>query len=278
MNSLLYKPNNAWTGDFIPYYENGVFHLFYLHSWRDPAKNGIPWYQISTEDFVHFDEHGEMLKAGGLKEQDLCVFTGSVFKKDNKYHIFYTGHNPGMHEKGLPAQGIMHAVSDDLLTFTKIPEDTFYTDESLFERDDFRDPFVYFYNDKYYMLLVAKKKDAPTATSGVTAVYCSLDLINWKYHSILWDPQLYHTHECPDLFKMGDWWYLIYSEYSDKRLTRYRMSRDINGPWHRPYDDSFDTTAYYAAKSAFDGTNRYLFGWGSTKSENNDSLNWEWGG
>ena len=35
MNRLFYRPENAWVGDLIPYYENGMFYAFYLH---DPRK------------------------------------------------------------------------------------------------------------------------------------------------------------------------------------------------------------------------------------------------
>ncbi|WP_315973794.1 hypothetical protein [Glutamicibacter sp. M10] len=29
-----YQPNDAWVGDVIPWQEDGVFHLFYLHEDR----------------------------------------------------------------------------------------------------------------------------------------------------------------------------------------------------------------------------------------------------
>jgi len=93
-----------------------------------------------------------------------------------------------------------------------------------------------------------------------------------------WAPGLYFTHECPDLFKIGDWWYLIFSEFSDLIRTRYRMSRSLNGPWLTPKRDYFDGRAYYAAKSAFDGQRRFLFGWEPSRGHNEDYDGWEWGG
>ena len=79
---FFYRPECAWAADFIPFYKDGTFHLFYLLDWRDKHKHGegTPWYQISTRDFVHFTEHGEMLHRGTMDEQDLYVFTGSVIK------------------------------------------------------------------------------------------------------------------------------------------------------------------------------------------------------
>jgi beta-fructofuranosidase len=77
---------------------------------------------------------------------------------------------------------------------------------------------------------------------------------------------------------MGDFWYLLTTEYSDKSKTVYRMSRSLQGPWSAPIDDAFDGRAYYAARSASDGEHRYLFGWVATKEGGKDSAAWQWGG
>ena len=100
-----------------------------------------------------------------------------------------------------------------------------------------------------------------------------------------------HTsaHECPDLFKMGDWYYLIYSQYTGRFQTYYRMSKSLNGPWIAPANDSFDTRCFYAAKTGTDGQNRYLYGWNPTRYYNNwdynppiypgkDYNSFDWGG
>ena len=34
MHKLFYKPENAWVGDLIPYYDNGTYYGFYLHDPR----------------------------------------------------------------------------------------------------------------------------------------------------------------------------------------------------------------------------------------------------
>jgi beta-fructofuranosidase len=91
-------------------------------------------------------------------------------------------------------------------------------------------------------------------------------------------PDLYFTHECPDLFKMGGWWYLLFSEFTDKVRTRYRMSRSLKGPWITPARDDFDGHAFYAAKSASDGHKRFLFGWNPTRQDEKDDGGWQWGG
>jgi len=282
MTMMFYRPENAWAGDFIPFYKNGTYHLFYLHDWRDHERHGegTPWYQVSTEDFVHFTEHGEMLPRGSKEEQDQYVFTGSVIEAEGGYHIFYTGHNPHLRAQGKSAQAIMHAVSEDLLHWQKIPQDTFYAPEERYERHDWRDPFV-FWNpqaEQYWMLLAARLKAGPSRRRGCTALCTSKDLRKWKVCEPFWVPGLYYTHECPDLFRMGDWWYLVFSEFSEKCVTRHRMARSLDCPWLTPADDTFDGRAWYAAKTASDGERRFIFGWNATREQEKDYHKWQWGG
>jgi beta-fructofuranosidase len=279
---FFYKPSGAWAADFIPLFDNGVFHLFFLLDWRDADKHGIgtPWYRISTTDFVHFTEHGEMLPRSTKEEQDLFVFTGSVIKAKDQYHIFYTGHNSFLREKGKPEQGVMHAVSDDMVKWTKIPEHTFFAPGDQYEPNDWRDPFV-FWNEEskeFQMLLAARYKKGIPRRRGLTALCASKDLVKWVVKEPFFAPDLYFTHECPDLFKMGDWWYLVFSEFTDQTRTRYRMSRSLQGPWIAPERDSFDGHAFYAAKTASDGRQRYIFGWNPTRNESKDNGSWDWGG
>jgi beta-fructofuranosidase len=280
--SFFYKPQDAWAGDFIPFYANERYYLFYLQDWRNKEKfgEGTPWYLITTQDFVHFDEHGEMLARGSREEQDLYVFTGSVTRGEGRYHIFYTGHNPYYRKAGKPEQGVMHAVSDDLLHWQKIPEDTFFSPDGKYEPNDWRDPFVFWNEDakEYWMLLCARLKDGPSRRRGCTALCASKDLRKWQLREPFWTPALYFAHECPDLFKMGDWWYLLFSEFSEASKTRYRMARSLKGPWLTPRDDCFDGRAFYAAKTASDGNRRFLFGWNPTRTGGKDYSAWNWGG
>ena len=98
---LFYKPKGAAAADFIPFHHDGKFRLFYLHDWRDPAKHGegTPWYLIETDDFVRFEERGEVIARGAPDEPDLFIFTGSVIRALGRFHIFYTAHNHHMAEQ-----------------------------------------------------------------------------------------------------------------------------------------------------------------------------------
>ncbi len=203
-----------------------------------------------------------------------------AIKANGQYHIFYTGHNPHLRQQGKPEQGIMHAVSDDMLHWKKMPEHTFFAPSDKYEPHDWRDAFVFWNDDKkeYNMLLAARFKKGIPRRRGLTALCASKDLAKWEVREPFYAPHLYYTHECPDLFKMGDWWYLLFSEFTDLVRTRYRMSRSLNGPWLIPERDDFDGHAFYAAKTASDGTRRFTFGWNPTRKDGKDNGTWDWGG
>ena len=114
--------------------------------------------------------------------------------------------------------------------------------------------------------------------TGRTVLFTSKDLSEWHFEGDFWAPETFTMHEMPDLFKMGDWWYLLTTEYSERSKTVYRMSHSLNGPWSAPIDDAFDGRAYYAARSCSDGEHRYLFGWAATKTGADDMNSWDWGG
>lgn len=279
---MYYRPKNAVAADVIPFFENGEFKLFYLKDYRNVKEHGegCPWHLITTKNFVDYTEHGEMLGRGSENEQDLYVFTGSVFKDKGKYYIFYTGHNPHLRAKGLPEQAVLMAESDDLIHWTKNKDFIFFAPEK-YEMHDFRDPFVY-YDDKseeYKMLLAGRTKSGAASKRGCTLRASSTNLTDWVVEDkLFYYPENYFTHECPDLFRIGDWWYLVFSEFTDKVCTRYRMSRSPEGPWITPQIDTFDNRSFYAAKTASDGKKRYLFGWNPIRLDEKDYNPWQWGG
>lgn len=276
---MFYRPlGKAVAADVIPFYKDGEFYLFYLKDFRDVEADGegVPWYLIKTKDFVNFSDCGEVLQRGDINAQDLFVFTGSVIENNGKYYLFYTGHNPHKREQGLPEQGVMLAVSDDCIHFTKT--DLMYFAPDGYEMHDWRDPFVYKDGDKFKMLLAARKKEGPFLKRGLTVQCQSDDLLNWTVERDFYAPDNYFTHECPDLFKMGDWWYLVFSEFSDRTATKYRMAKSLDSEWITPPIDTFDARSFYAAKTVSDGNKRYIIGWNPTRENNEDYKPWQWGG
>jgi beta-fructofuranosidase len=132
--------------------------------------------------------------------------------------------------------------------------------------------------NEYWMLLAARKTQGPLRLRGCTALAVSKDLSDWQVREPFYQPDQWFTHECPDLFPMGNWWYLVFSEFSEHSATRYRMSRTLQGPWLAPANDQFDARAFYAAKTAGNDRERFVFGWLPTRTDQKDDQPWNWGG
>ena len=283
--ALFYKPESGWAADVIPFYWHGQYHLFYLRDYRDPDGHGLgtPWEHLTTTDFVQYVEHPQALARGDPDSQDLWVFTGSVLEAHGTFHIFYTGHNRFYRTRTprAPEQAIMHATSPDLVHWTKDPANPIlFADPARYEPDDWRDPFVFWNAEasEYWMLMAARLRTGPSRRRGCLALATSPDLVTWTIRDPFWAPNQYFTHECPDLFRIGDWWYLVYSTFSETHETHYRMSRDLSGPWLAPANDTLDDRAFYAAKTASSGTRRFAFGWNPTREGESDAGRWHWGG
>ena len=256
--NLYPAPQDAYVGDTMPFVtDDGTLELYYLY---DTDHNGMgyhPVYKYSTKDLCSYEDHGKVLDFGQLSDPDPAIGTGSVMQdQDGLYHLFYTGHNDtGNGGKG--KECVMHATSTDRENWVKIPEDTFYSPDN-YSKDDFRDPEVFWVDEEQcYWLLIAARENIE---GGVVAKYTSTDLKNWEFQGPIFAPNAQYMLECPDLFQMGDKWYLTYSWDC---VTYYAMSDSMYGPFTAPEDNVLDGNGFifYAAKTAELNGTRYLCGW-----------------
>lgn len=276
-----FQPAGAWVGDVIPVTRGDELHLYYLHERRESPHEGTGWNLAVTRDLVHFEDRGQALPPGGPDAPDFNAYTGSVVVgHDGTQHLFYTGQNPArLGPDGRPLQVVMHAVSTDGRTWSKLGDDTFGAGRG-YETGDWRDPAVFWDPAQrcWRMAITARHEHGPARRRGVIAQYVSTDLSTWSPADPIWDPNRHIAHECPDIVRWGDWWYLFYSEFSDSFATRYRMARSPLGPWLAPPRDTVDGRSFYAAKSAERHGRRFLFGWIATRAGAVDDGAWEWAG
>ncbi|MEA4943313.1 MAG: glycosyl hydrolase family 32 [Propionicimonas sp.] len=281
MYDVLYQPHRRWFGDCMPVHHDGTFYLFHQRDTRRLGPLGEPfgWSLVTTSDFVSYADHGDVIPRGGDDEQDRFIYAGSVFRADETFYAYYTGHNSSYASRGLPTEVLMTATSPDLVTWTKTGE-RLAPPEPGYDPDDWRDPFVLRdpASGEYMMILGARHRAESRQLTGATVYFTSPDLQAWTFRGDLWGPGLYTMHQMPDLFAIGDTWYLLAHEYSDRIRTIYRIGDSPTGPWRTPADDCFDGRAYYAARTASDGERRYLFGWVPTREGDSDVGNWQWGG
>lgn len=272
--SVLFKPSHGWVGDPMPFFENGNFYVFYLQDARDGADTFHPWYEVSTKDFMTYTDNGEMIPCGNATAQDGALGTGSVFKHNGVYYGFYTGHNSNLD----PKEKVMLATSSDLKTWTKDTSFELQASDG-YDRNEFRDPLIIKEGTSFKMLISTRADVGGGSWKAVLAQYTSTDLKNWTLDS---NPFFYiednaYMVECPDVFVEGNYQYLVYSDINDRKVHyKYRKIGTTN--WTTPSNSALDGIAYYAGKTASDGTNRYLFGWCPTRDNNSDYNSFGWGG
>jgi beta-fructofuranosidase len=281
--STFFKPQNGWVGDPMPFYDEDskTYSLFYLQDWRSGAIADHPIFVTKTKDYGNFEGFAEAIPCGANEQaQDIYLGTGSFIKKDGKQYGFYTGHNGRLN----PAEKIMLATSADGRTWTKVPSATFEAPVG-YDKNNFRDPCVYFDDTRncYVMLVVTRKNN-----QGVLARYTSSDLTQWTLIEPLTDLDTdAEILECPDMFKMGNKWYLLFSRINrdQHRKTFYRVADSPDGPWRvcgdkskNEHHETFDGLFLYAGKTASDGKERFLLGWCSTGQEVNSNKELDWAG
>ncbi len=269
-----YQPADGYVADVIPFYWEGVYHAFYLK--RREGK-GTSYGHAVSRDLVNWETLPDAIDVGEPGEPDHGnCFTGSIIERNGLFHLFYTGHTENNHP--LPVETICHATSHDLVHWQKDPANPILlADARWYERDDWRDPFVFWNADegRYWMLLTARLKASPTPRRGCIALATSSDLLRWEVHPPLWTPNIAYALECPDTFEAEGRRFLLFSNVE----TRYRSFRNWREPYaYMPPTDALDTPRFYAAK-AFHANGRHLLaGWVSSNEGERDKGRWEWGG
>ena len=268
-------PENAYVGDTMPFVtEDGTLEIYYLYDTDRNGQGYHPIYKYSTRDLCGYEDHGMALNYGLMSELDPALGTGSVLQdQDGLYHLFYTGHND-TRNSGRGTECVMHATSTDRENWTKIPEDAFFSPDN-YSKDDFRDPEVFWVEEEqcYWMLIGGRDE----SLGGVVARYTSTDLKNWEFCGSFYAPIKHYMLECPDLFSIGDTWYLTYSW---DNVTYYAMSDSMYGPFKAPKDNVLDGNGFifYAAKGAMFNGKPYLCGWLGRAGLSVDSGTYQWAG
>ena len=271
-----YKPYVGYVGDPMPFYDpvNKEFKVCYLQDYRpNPAATYHPVWGLRTTDAAHYESVGEVIPCGATDEQDAALGTGSFVwdEAQQLYYCFYTGHKYQL-AAGDNREAVMYATSPDFRTWTKCKTFVLRGGDYGYSTNDFRDPFVFQGDDNLYHMLVSTTRGG----KGTIAEFVSADLQHWTHQgafmTMMWD----RFYECPDVFKMGDWWYLVYSDQNIVRRVQYFKGRTLDelkactaadaGLWPDAHEGFLDSRGFYAGKTASDGTNRYIWGWCPTRN------------
>lgn len=272
-----FKPDEAgvFAGDCMPFFHDGVFHLYYLrdegHHRALGGLGGHQWAHASTADLIHWQQHP--LAIGITEDWEGSICTGSTFYHDGTYYGFYATRRPDW------SQHLSFATSADGVVFEKQPPNPLALPPEGYKPEHFRDPFV-FYDEstrQFHMLVTAYLDTHPLkAYGGCLAHLVSDDLRRWEMRDPFLIPGLAGAPECPDYFFWNGWYYLI---FSNDLVARYRMSRQPFGPWLRPPVDALDGDLARVMKTApFTNGRRIGAAWIGTREDDRDDGRMQWGG
>lgn len=247
-NMQYWRPrgHNTSAGDCMPFFYDGVFHLFYLFDRRHHrSKWGLgahQWAHASTTDLIHWEHHPMAIPITAQWEGSIC--TGSVFFHNGTYYGFYATRMPDR------KQHLGLAVSADGIHFKKTEPNPFASPEEGYDPVHYRDPEVF--QDEttglFHMLVTARLMDG---RDGCLAQLVSSDLRNWKLVEPFIIPG--RVTDCPHHFEWNGWYYLLAEHV-------YWMSRKPLGPWIQPESERLDVL-YVPKTAAFKDNRRIYVSW-----------------
>lgn len=251
-------------GDCIPYSDeentDGRYHLFYLYDrhhhtskWHFGAHQ---WAHVSTTDFKTWDEHP--MAVGITEDWEGSICTGSICKAADRDE-WYAWYAVRMCDRS-PAR-MTYAKSTDRVHFEKCGE--YFHLPAGYEPTSARDPMVFYLDGKYHMFVTTSRlSDNSGCLAHLTNDRMAIDgwtdagvTMAWMEQVPEEDPSRYWQPECPDHFKMGEYYYLVFGIGG---RGMYGYSKNPYGDWIFP--EGITIPCGNVPKSAtIPGTGRRIF-------------------
>ncbi|WP_319468984.1 sucrose-6-phosphate hydrolase [uncultured Trichococcus sp.] len=205
-HGLLNDPNGLYQDNL------GIYHIF--HQWFPLGTvHGLKsWRHLTTADFVHYSDHGVAVEPNDF--MDCCgCYTGMALKDKEDIHFYYTGIRK---EKDSLLPSTVHAIlKDDRIEKLEVIEDVDFTKTT----DNFRDPFVYRSNEKYYMITGGESPDS----KGVLLFSEGDNPFEFVHKGMLklMDYPFGYMLECPNYFEEDAKGVLIFSPQGIESVGKY---------------------------------------------------------
>ena len=259
---------NAWIGDVVVFYKDGVFHLFYLYDIGHHSRRwggGVHVFRhMTTTDLINWQDHGPLAE---INTQYYSEGTGSIIFHNGKYYFFYGLHTSrilkpkdtisselGAQVKrgkiepldianypNLAPSGATYMTSEDGINFT--PSGKFF--------HVCENPSVHVNDDNTLSLI---------AGYGTTGIWSAKDAESlWTRCGEISRGGMYNTSECPSYFKWGGYHYLImgFTGFWGAKLGEELQDWAIAG--HDIYEG-----LGVPMVAEFNGDRRILVGWSTT--------------
>ena len=183
-------PPAVWMNEpHSPFYYNGMYHVLYQHNPAGPYWSQIRWGHLVSTDMVHW----VAVQDAVVPTEGICpegVWTGGAcIGPDGTPWLVITA---GTNQYGNPNHGgqnvaFAHAKdpSDPYLREWVVEETLVITqpnDNTQGEREQFRDPFVWYDDGTYYMMVSTSIPGA----GGSAVVYTSENMREWQHRGYLY--------------------------------------------------------------------------------------------
>lgn len=246
----------------------GQYHAFFQYGPFDVTGGVKHWGHAVSTDLMHWEPLPVMLYPD---EPFDChgVYSGSALIEGTEMYLYYTGNvkHPGDFDYIKQGRGhnVCLAVSHDGKTVASKQCLLYNKDYPAGLTCHVRDPKVFAYEGKYYMVLGARTLE----DKGEVLVLESIDKLHWNHINTLTTPETFgYMWECPDLFCLDGQWYLAVSPQGIACQNVYGCGYfAVYGDWRthctlgefHEADFGFD---YYAPQSFVDENGRRIqIGW-----------------
>ena len=191
-------PPTGWMNDPNGFtYYDGYYHLFYQHNPYSPNWDTMHWGHARSKDLVKWEHLPVALAPDEAYDRGGC-FSGGAVVKNGSLELLYTSVSPS----GAQTQSL--ATSYDGVNFSKrslnpvIPS-SLNLGSGI---NDFRDPFVYEHEGRYYAVIGSKSPRG----GGLLGLYSSSDLLSWRSVGPIYEGTETGggIFECPGLALMGE--------------------------------------------------------------------------
>lgn len=268
-NIQYFKPKgDLFVGDCIPFFHDGTYYLYWLlDSAHHHALNGLgghQWALSTSKDLKTWKHQPVVLGIDADWEKSIC--TGSVVYANKQFYAFYATRL--INAEGQVNEQLSYAISKDGIHFDKQKPNPFYTSAPGYNKRNFRDPKVVVDDKGVFHLFVSSATDsAMNRIDGAMVHLTSSDIKNWAVAPPLLINQR-DVPECPDYFKWGKWFYLVYGQGGN---TFYLKSTQPYGPWEYPANQVLNEDWNNVVKTAaFNNGRRIAAGWIPNKRDSKD--------
>lgn len=274
-----FTPPANWMNDINgPVFYNGYYHIFYQHNPYNDFWQHMHWGHAKSPDLIHW-QHLPIALWPSYDKGELHCFSGcTIFDAKGIPMIFYTKvtypepqeESPFLWPLIAHEQWAATPEDNDLILWQKHPANPIMTLENHggppFE-PNWRDPFIFQEMGRTFMLLGANIDDRATVPIYEAK---NNNLLKWEYKGMLYEEPRANTFffECPNFFKLGDRWYLIYSAH--RPVEYYSGKFDIDNFKFIPDKKGLIdySSNFYASNIMKDKDRLLLYGWIKDFKEN----------